>query len=124
MSLSHDNYLKLRDSDVYLRMSELKDGFSYLIFARNAHVGIWIKERKSFLISRFKFEMNYLFEEYHWDTGEPFGTVKPQREIEQAMFDLNIIKQFTNAQCSDPNRSEYKELLKYLNTLSEANALF
>lgn len=124
MSISREEYLKLRGSDVYLSMPELKSGFSYFISARNAHVGIWIQERKSFLISRFKFDSNYLFEEYHWDVGEPYGTVKPQMEIEQAPFDINIIKQNCNEQYCDPTKSDYRKLLEYLNVLSKANTLF
>lgn len=67
----------LQNSDVYIRMEKLKEDFTYLIMARNAWFGIWRPEHKSFLISRFKFDENYLFEEYHWDTGAPHGTVKP-----------------------------------------------
>ena len=67
----------------YIKMEDLKKGYLYHIKARNSYVGIWIPDRKSFLISRWKFDTNYLFEEYHWDTGEPFGTVRPIEEIEK-----------------------------------------
>lgn len=45
-------------------------------------MGIWLKDNNSFLISRFKFDMNFLFEEIHWDICNHFGTVKPTKEIE------------------------------------------
>lgn len=61
----------------YIPLEQCKDGYLYIINARNSKLGIFKKENSSFIISRFKFKSNYLFEEYHWDTGEPFGTVKP-----------------------------------------------
>ena len=113
-------YIELWDSDEYIRMPDLKAGFTYLIVARNAHIGIWIPENRSFLISRFKFGDNYLFEEYHWDTGEPHGTVKPQCEIEKAPFELKIIK-------SNPipweESEKQKQIRLYLNQVSDTNDL-
>lgn len=43
-----------------------------------------------------------MFEEYHWDTGEPYGTVKPIEEIEECPKDMND-----------------KDKLSYLNSLSK-----
>ena len=42
------------------------------------------KKEKAFTISRVKFSDNYLFDEYHYDTGAPYGTVYPFKEIEKA----------------------------------------
>ena len=56
----------------------------YLIDARNAFIGIYSKKEKAFTISRHKFGRNYLFDEYHWDIGAPFGTVHPLKEVGQA----------------------------------------
>jgi hypothetical protein len=64
-------------------MPELKGGYLYRIDARNARFGIWIPKLKGFIISRFKFGANYLFVEYHYDTGPPFGTVLPLKEVEK-----------------------------------------
>jgi len=61
----------------YIPLEQCKDGFLYIIDARNSRLGIFKKENNSFIISRFKFKSNFLYEEDHWDTGEPFGTVKP-----------------------------------------------
>ena len=38
------------------------------------------------MISRFKFGHNYVFKEYHYDTGASFGTAKPLEEIEKSPF--------------------------------------
>ena len=85
----------------YLLLSECKDGFVYFILARNAHIGIFNEKKKTFVISRHKFGDNFLFEEDHWDTGEPYGTVKPIRLIEKF------------------EERDEEETLKYLNSLSE-----
>ena len=69
----------------YLKIEDLKDGYLYFIDARNAKHGIWISSRSGFLISRYKFGNNFLFEEYHWDCVA-FATVKPLREIEKSPF--------------------------------------
>lgn len=93
----------------YIKLDNLKDGYTYTIDARNASVGIYLKKNKSFLISRIKFSDNYLFEEYHWDTGEPFGTVKPIEEIEKAPFEFELDQRIEDEQ--------EQQVLKYLNTI-------
>jgi DNA-directed RNA polymerase subunit RPC12/RpoP len=55
-------------------MKNLKDKWLYKIVARNAGVGIWEAKRKAFVISRYKFKDNFLFEEFHYAKGPPFGT--------------------------------------------------
>jgi hypothetical protein len=70
-----------KDLKNYIKIEDCKDGYLYLISARNSHIGIFNKDKNSFTISRVKFSNNYLFDEFHWDTGEPYGTVKPIREI-------------------------------------------
>ncbi len=95
----------------YLKINELKDGWTYRIFARNAYIGIWQQEEKGFIISRFKFEHNYLFVEDHWDTGAPHGTVKPFFEIEKAPLKKDELSYADES-------PKYHEKLKYLNELS------
>jgi hypothetical protein len=68
----------------YIPIDKCKDGWLYQIDARNSSLGICKDNGKSFTISRTKFKDNYLFDEDHWDTGEPWGTVSPLRIIERA----------------------------------------
>ena len=65
----------------WIALEHCKDGFLYIIHARNSYLGIFNAEKKSFTISRHKFSSNFLFDEDHWDTGEPYGTVKPLKEL-------------------------------------------
>jgi hypothetical protein len=72
------------DREIWIPLTACKDGFLYYIHARNANAGIFSAATSGFVISRKKFGANYLFTEYHWDSGEPLGTVKPLREIAAA----------------------------------------
>lgn len=88
----------------YIPIEKCRDGYVYAIYARNSSIGIYNTLNKSFTVSRIKFGSNYLFDEYHWDTGAPFGTVKPYREMWQA-----------------PSFKNDDEKLKYLNDVLKSN---
>ncbi len=76
--------LSLYDSKVaYLPLPDCKHGWLYEIMSRNLTLGVFRKDRKGFVGIREKLGHVYLFVEYHWDTGEPFGTVKPLRRVER-----------------------------------------
>lgn len=49
----------------------------YFLRSRNLLVGAWNPVTKGFIGVREKFGRRYLFTEYHWDTGAPFGTACP-----------------------------------------------
>jgi len=94
----------------------LKNLYLYKIRSRNSHFGIFIKERNSFLISRKKFDDNYLFEEYLFD-GTRIGTVKPLEEIEKSPFTLEDLtsKYLTINNVKYFGYEKEKEILEYLN---------
>lgn len=78
-----DWFLRMQTSADYLGIEHMQERTAYAIWARNAYVGIWLTEVQGFLISRYKMHPTpFLFVEYHWDSGEPFGTVKPLRPLE------------------------------------------
>jgi hypothetical protein len=54
-------------------------GQTYAIRSRNLIVGVWTGE--GFVGIREKFDRRYLFTEYHYDDGPPFGTVTPERVL-------------------------------------------
>lgn len=53
----------------------------YRIRSRNLRFGVYNPETGGFLGIRQKFESRYVFEEYHWDNGPPFGTVRPLEDL-------------------------------------------
>lgn len=73
--------MKPNTFQTYIQIDALKPGFLYEICARNSNRGVWWPAKQGFIIQREKFERHYLFVELHWDTGEPFGTVQPLREL-------------------------------------------
>lgn len=87
----------------YLPASKCKDGYLYLIKARNSFLGISTDNGKKFIISRTKFSSNFLDEEDHWDTEHesPFsfkrlGTVKPLKELEKVPESIELLKYLNN----------------------------
>lgn len=108
----------------YLKIDQLKGGYLYKIKARNASYGIWIPQRKGFIISRIKLGSNFLFEEYHWNC-EAWATVKPLEEIEKSPFnadEINIVKLEKGKKYMGYPKS--KEILKYLNKFEPREHFF
>lgn len=94
----------------YIKIENLKDGYLYKINARNASIGIWNAIDKGFIIAREKFGSTFLFMEYHYDTGAPYGTVMPVREIEKADVDISTFNGFFT------ESKDSIKILKYLLT--------
>jgi hypothetical protein len=62
---------------------QCKHGFTYRIHSRNLTVGVYDSRDGSFVGIREKFGNLYLFPEFHYDNGPPYGTVSPVSEIEK-----------------------------------------
>lgn len=62
-------------------LSQCKDRMLYEIRSRNLGFGVFCQKTSGFIGIRTKFYNQYLFEEYHHDTGPPFGTVAPVKEM-------------------------------------------
>lgn len=77
----------------YITISQLKPFYLYRIHARNSRFGIYTPSDSGFLIRRLKFHEYFAFVEYHWDTGAPYGTVRPLKELEKTPFAEEDIKQ-------------------------------
>ena len=74
--------------ETYIPLSECKDSCLYRIDARNFSLGVFSEASNGFVGIRVKFGRRYLFTEYHWDTGESFGTVKPIEVVEELPHDI------------------------------------
>jgi len=69
-----------RATEDYIKKDDLIDGETYICYARNFTMGIWIAEKNGFVYLRYKYGQNFEDVEHHWDDGrEGFGTAKPIR---------------------------------------------
>lgn len=64
--------------DGYMKMEELIQGGAYRIRSRNLAYGVWDAGRQGFVGIREKFNNEYLDTEFHYDTGAPYGTARPE----------------------------------------------
>lgn len=75
----------------YIAMQDCKGGVLYRIDSRNLYTGVYDEVTQGFTGIRTKFGDRYLFEEYHWDKGMPFGTVKPIEPICECPIELQLL---------------------------------
>jgi hypothetical protein len=73
-----------------ISLNECKNGFLYQIKSRNLSFGIFTIKNKGFVGIREKFGREYLFTEYHYETGPPFGTVTPIKEFESVPEEISL----------------------------------
>jgi hypothetical protein len=57
------------------------DRHVYRIRSRNLRIGVFCAKEKGFLGIRTKFNDRYVFTEYHYDNGPPYGTVCPLEDL-------------------------------------------
>jgi hypothetical protein len=103
------NFITMDSRRKWIPMTKCKNGYVYYIHARNSHIGIYDEKEKGFIISRHKFNDNYLFTEYHWDTGAPYGTVKPIKKLCKAPeFKEDEAKlAWLNKKCTEINKNPW-----------------
>lgn len=58
-------------------LAQCGDRVLYRLQARNLRLGVFCAERKAFVGLREKFGARFAAEEFHWETGAPFGTARP-----------------------------------------------
>lgn len=75
--------------DNWIPLSECIDKGFYKVGARNFSYGIFNSEKQGFIGIRHKFHYTFLDIEDHWDTGYPYGTVKPEKFIKMCELDLD-----------------------------------
>ena len=73
-------FFEPKPSDIPLAV--LKHGGVYKIRSRNLRIGVYNSSIKGFTGIRKKLDETYLFEEFHWDIGPPFGTANAEEFIE------------------------------------------
>ncbi len=66
---------------IYLPLKECRPRHIYKLNSRNLKYGVFNPKDNGFIGIRTKFSNRYLFTEYHWDTGPPYGTAKPIEDL-------------------------------------------
>lgn len=65
----------------YIPLDQCVDKHLYKIGSRNLRLGVFVAETAGFVGIREKYDQTYLFTEYHYDIGPPFGTVVPRKDL-------------------------------------------
>ena len=84
------------NDDEYIPLDQCEKGAVYRIKCRNFSHGVFDGD-EGFIGVRFKFGHEYLFTEYHWDQGPPFGTVKPQEKVCEVPEGIPIVEGFSDS---------------------------
>jgi len=71
----------MRELAERIPIAKCKHGFLYRIYSRNLNLGVYRQDELGFVGIRLKMGHRYLFTEFHWDTGPPFGTANPLEVI-------------------------------------------
>jgi hypothetical protein len=88
--------------------TECKDRRLYRIDSRNLNLGVYRAESGGFLGLRLKFGDVFVFEEFHWDEGAPYGTVSPIEELPEELPPDIPCAEFLGSQCLNcKKRVEY-----------------
>ena len=74
----------------YISLNNCVHGGLYKVSARNFSLGVYTGKEQGFIGIRHKFTMVFLDLEYHWDTGPPYGTVKPIEFLEHYSSHISI----------------------------------
>lgn len=109
-------YLEDERRTDYIPLEKCKKGYVYKIHSRNLSYGVY-DGNEGFIGIREKFGDRYLFTEYHYDQGAPYGTVKPFEEICELPSDIPCnqreIHHYGTADWAvDPNTNEPRPVLR------------
>jgi len=97
----------------YMPLDQCKKGYLYKIDSRNLSYGVY-DGKQGFIGIREKFGSKYLFTEFHYDQGAPYGTVFPEKELEQVPDRIEICEYLTDPE--KDGRPMNKQLFDYLTT--------
>ena len=76
-----------------LPMVDCKPRHLYRIASRNLTLGVY-DGKEGFIGIRLKWKRRYLFTEYHWDQGPPYGTVNPKEDLGLMPEDIKCQESF------------------------------
>lgn len=71
----------MKDRPDRISINECRHGWLYRVYSRNLNLGVYREEERGFVGIRHKMGRRYLFTEFHWDIGPPYGTANPLEAI-------------------------------------------
>lgn len=74
----------------YIPLEKCEDRYLYRIRSRNLSFGVFNKSCNGFIGIREKFGSRFLFTEFHYDTGRPYGTVAPDEKLIKLPDDIEL----------------------------------
>jgi hypothetical protein len=84
-----------------IQRNQCKNRQLYRIRSRNLIFGVFHEENGGFFGLRKKFNYTYVFEEYHWGNGPPYGTVKPIEEMPETLPESIALAADLGSICSE-----------------------
>lgn len=90
----------------YIALDDCVVGAVYRLRSRNLLVGVW--NGKGFVGIREKFGDEYLFTEYHYDSGPPFGTVRPDEDLGMTLESMSLTE-FWGLVCANCGKPGWKD---------------
>ena len=78
------------EPDNNIPLTECRHRGIYRLASRNLTLGVFNKSSNGFIGIREKFGDLYLFTEYHWDNGPPFGTASPYEFVGTLPDDIEV----------------------------------
>lgn len=93
----------------YIPLSECKHGYIYKIHSRNLSTAVFNSKNNGFIGIRLKFNDEFLFTEFHWDTGPPFGTVKPKELLHKLPENIELKEILGSIDKKSKRLVEFKE---------------
>jgi len=93
----------------------------YRIYSRNLSFGVFSKASRGFVGIREKFGDLYLFTEFHWDTGPPFGTVHPKEKLEMLPEEMSLLESLGTVGEKSRRPMEFSQDWRYKDTSESCN---
>jgi len=105
----------------YIPLADCRDRLVYRLSSRNLGLGVFVAQTQGFIGIREKFGSEFLFPEYHWDTGPPLGTARPLEVLGRVPKRIRLKERFLH---DDPNPRkcywvENRELFRFLKKMGK-----
>ena len=71
----------MRDHPDRIPIDQCQHGWLYRVYSRNLNLGVYRESDRGFVGIREKMGHRFLFTEFHWDTGAPYGTANPLEQL-------------------------------------------